>query len=191
MHLVVGLGNPGSEYRNTRHNAGFMVAERLRVSWGLGRARNRYQGRWCEGRVEGRDVALLTPATFMNASGESVKAAAQHKHIPATEIIVIHDDMDFPFGTVRVRSGGGAGGHNGLRSIVSLMGTEDFIRVRVGIGRPDNPFIDSRDWVLSDFDQPAGALLPVIDRAAECVRAVVVDGLDAAMNRFNRRDDSE
>lgn len=191
MHLIVGLGNPGSEYEGTRHNAGFMAADRFRVTRELGRTRRRYQGRWCEGRVCGRDVALLMPHTYMNNSGEAVRAAAVRKHISPEEIIVIHDDMDFPFGTVRVRAGGGTGGHKGLESIAALLGTTGFARVRIGIGRPENPFIAARDWVLSDMGVSGDELAAVLDTAADCVEAIIIDGMEAAMTRFNRRNDDK
>lgn len=187
--LVVGLGNPGPEYADTRHNVGFMVVRRFIGAAGLGKTRRRYGGRWCEGEASGRRVAALLPLTFMNRSGEAVSLAAGRKHISPTDIVVVHDDMDFPFGTVRTKRGGGTGGHRGLDSIVRKLGTADFMRVRIGIGRPDDPEEDVRDWVLSSFEQADGELAPVIDTAVDCVRTIIADGLEAAMNRFNRRDE--
>lgn len=187
MYLIVGLGNPGNEYAGTRHNAGYMAIERLRQTRDLGRARSRYHGRWCEGRIGGRAVALLTPRTFMNNSGEAVAAAAQHKHISPENIVIIHDEMDFPFGIVRAKGGGGLGGHKGLESIAARLGTRDFNRVRIGIGRPDNPFIESSDWVLGQLGKTEGELLPVLDAAADCAETIVIDGIEAAMNVFNQR----
>jgi PTH1 family peptidyl-tRNA hydrolase len=188
VFLIVGLGNPGSEHERARHNAGFMVAEQFRREQDL---RRRYHGRWCEGRVQGRELALLMPETFMNNSGIAVAAAAGRKHIRPEEIIVIHDDMDFPFGAVRARAGGGSGGHRGLQSIIEVLGSDLFCRVRVGIGRPDNPFIDPRDWVLSSFEATDDELGAVIGLAADCVEVIIVEGIQEAMNRFNRKDQEE
>ena len=190
MFLIVGLGNPGDEYRDSRHNAGFMAAARFTDAHGLGRLRSRYGGRWCEGSVRGREVAILLPQTFMNNSGEAVAKAASRKHIDPDEIIVVHDDMDFPFGTVRLRQAGGAGGHRGLESVIAALGTDDFNRVRIGIGRPEDPEVDPRDWVLEPFDVSAGALEPVLECASDGIEAIVASGIEAAMNRFNRRDES-
>lgn len=191
MFLVVGLGNPGEEYRDTRHNAGFMVAERFISRHGLPRPRGRYQGRWCEGSFAGRPVAVLMPQTFMNNSGASVREAAMRKHISLEDIIVIHDDLDFPFGVVRVRAGGGSGGHKGLESIAAALGTTDFNRVRVGIGRPDEIDADASEWVLSDLEAPEADLEAVLDLAGDCVDTFIRFGIERAMNRFNRKDEEE
>lgn len=185
--LIVGLGNPGDEYRQSRHNAGFMVAGRVIHAHGLGRPRRRYEGRWVEGEVAGRRAAIMMPETYMNSSGDAVVLAAKRKHIPTERIIVIHDDVDFPFGVVRVKQGGGTGGHNGLKSIVARLGSDAFSRVRVGIGRPDDPMIDARDWVLTSFEVPGDVLDTMLDQAAECVEAIIAEGIEAAMNRCNQR----
>lgn len=190
MLLVVGLGNPGDEYKDTRHNAGFMAVERFMASRGMGRVRKRYDGRWCEGVVRGRLVAVFFPLTFMNLSGGAVATAASHKHVSPSQIVVVHDDMDFPFGAVRVRMGGGSGGHKGLGDIISVLGTDGFGRVRIGIGRPEDPEVDPQDWVLASFDKSEEELSPVLDRAADCIEAIIVDGIEAAMNRFNRKNES-
>lgn len=191
MFLVVGLGNPGDEYRDSRHNAGFMAAARFRDSRGLGRSRSRYGGRWCEGSVRGREVAVLLPQTFMNNSGEAVAKAASRKHVEPFNIIVAHDDMDFPFGAVRLRQGGGSGGHKGLESVIAALGTDGFSRVRIGIGRPDDPVVDPSDWVLEPFDAIGGELEPVLECASEGIEAIIVSGVEVAMNRFNRRAEGE
>lgn len=189
--LVVGLGNPGPEYDHTRHNAGFMVAARLMKRHEMGRARSRYSGRWCEATVLGLNVAVLLPLTYMNRSGEAVALAAHSKHVDPEKIIVVHDDMDFPFGVVRARLNGGSGGHNGLASIVEELGTTRFCRVRVGIGRPDDFDADARDWVLSPLDEPEEQLLPLLDTAVDCVETIITDGIEAAMGRFNRREEED
>lgn len=186
--LVVGLGNPGDEYSQSRHNAGFMVANALIRKHGLKRPRRRYEGRWVEGEVSGRTVAVLMPQTYMNCSGDAVSLAAKRKHIPTENIIVVHDDMDFPFGVIRARQGGGTGGHNGLKSIVSRLGGEGFSRVRVGIGRPEDAEVDPRDWVLTPFDESEEELAPIFDQAVQCVEMILSEGIEAAMGLFNRRD---
>lgn len=188
LFLVAGLGNPGDEYAGTRHNAGFLVAGRFIKKHGMMRPRRRYSGRWTEGEALEKPVAVLMPQTFMNCSGESVAEAARKKHIPAEKIIVIHDDLDFPFGAVRCRRGGGTGGHNGLASVVNSLGSADFCRVRMGIGRPDDPGTDPKDWVLSPFGRPDEEISALVDLAVECVEVIISEGIDAAMGRFNRRE---
>ncbi|MHB8168977.1 MAG: aminoacyl-tRNA hydrolase [Thermoleophilia bacterium] len=188
LFLVVGLGNPGEEYRRSRHNAGFMTAERVRRDHDLPRPRGRYQGRYCEGSVGSHDTAVLFPLTYMNLSGEAVAEAAQRKHVPAGDIIVIHDDLDFPFGVVRVRQGGGDGGHNGLKSIIARLGSPDFIRVRVGIGRPEGPGTEASEYVLAPFSEAEDEVEAVMAEAAACVEAIIVYGAEAAMARCNRRE---
>jgi PTH1 family peptidyl-tRNA hydrolase len=186
--MIVGLGNPGDEYRTTRHNAGFMVADRLIRKHGLKRPRRRYEGRWVEGEIDGRSVALLMPQTYMNSSGDAVSLAAKRKHIPTERIVVIHDDVDFPFGVVRAKTGGGHGGHNGLKSIAKRLGSDAFCRVRFGIGRPENPKDETRDWVLTPFDVSGDELDAALDRAVECAEMILTEGIEAAMGEFNRRD---
>jgi PTH1 family peptidyl-tRNA hydrolase len=186
--MVVGLGNPGDEYRTTRHNAGFMVVDRLIRKHGLKRPHRRYEGRWVEGEIDGRSAAVLMPQTYMNCSGDAVSLAAKRKHIPTERIIVVHDDVDFPFGIVRAKHGGGHGGHNGLKSIVKRLGSDAFSRVRVGIGRPVDQDAETRDWVLTPFDESENELSAMLDRAVECVEMIMSDGIEAAMGEFNRRD---
>ncbi len=165
-----------------------MVAERLVRAFGMSRPRRRYEGRWVEGEIAGHPAAVLMPQTYMNNSGDAVSLAARRKNFPTGRIIVIHDDMDFPFGVVRVKNGGGHGGHNGLKSIVARLGDDRFIRVRVGVGRPHEFDAGSRDWVLSDFDVPGDELEAVLDRAAICVETIITAGIEAAMTVFNQRE---
>ncbi|MBE0428774.1 MAG: aminoacyl-tRNA hydrolase [Thermoleophilia bacterium] len=187
LTLLAGLGNPGEEYALSRHNAGFMVASFFMRRHRMGRTRRRYGGRWCEGVLEGHPVAVLLPQTYMNLSGEAVAEAARKKHVPPERIIVVHDDLDFPFGTVRCRLGGGAGGHKGLESVTGRLGTPAYNRVRLGIGRPDDPAVDPRDWVLSPFEEPNEAVESVLALASDCVETIITDGIETAMSRFNRR----
>ena len=187
MVLVAGLGNPGPEYAQNRHNVGFMVAERLRESLrGAGAFREKFSGELAKGTLGDAEVVVLRPLTFMNRSGRSVQRAAAFFQIPARDIVVIHDDLDLPWQDVRVKVGGGSGGHNGLKSITECLGSPDYLRVRVGIGRP--AFGSSESWVLSNFDDGERAeLKDVIDRAARAVQTILERGVDRAMNEFNTK----
>lgn len=170
VHLIVGLGNPGPEYNNHRHNAGFMVAEEFRLRHGLPPLRERFHGLVSEGEIEGKRVVLLLPLTFMNLSGRAVAEAARHYGVPVERILVIHDDVELPFGQARLKEGQGLGGHNGLRSLEQTLGSRDFWRVRVGIGRPQREGQPLVDHVLAPFSEPEeevrllmGAAVDLID----------------------------
>ncbi|HVG67562.1 MAG TPA: aminoacyl-tRNA hydrolase [Gaiellales bacterium] len=183
-YLVVGLGNPGKRYAGTRHNIGLRaveeVVDRLGGSW-----RGRWHGRVCETRDGDERIALLAPETFMNESGRSVAPAMRFYKLPPERLVVVHDELDLPLGDVRAKSGGGLAGHNGLRSVVQAIGTQDFLRVRIGIGRPERG--DPRpvaDWVLQPF-APETDDDELVQRGADCTLAVVRDGIDAAMRQFN------
>ena len=189
--LLVGLGNPGREYAHNRHNVGFMVVERwidrhltpgVGVSW-----REKFHARMTTASV-GRDrVVALMPQTYMNRSGKSVVAAAQFHRVAPSRIVVVHDEIDFDFGRVAVKAGGGHGGHNGLRDIIALTGSRDFVRIRVGVGRPAKGG-DVSKWVLDDFDPiDAANLSDLVDRAQEAVTVVMTDGVRAAMNSINQQ----
>jgi peptidyl-tRNA hydrolase, PTH1 family len=185
--LLVGLGNPGKKYAGHRHNVGFMVVERWLEHHGSGDAwRDRFHGRFTTvaGFAGGR-VLVLEPMTFMNRSGKSVAAAASFHDVSPERIVVVHDELDFPFGRIAIKDGGGHGGHNGLRDLVAALGSRDFVRVRVGIGRPARGDVSS--WVLADFDSADAAELPeVVDRAQAAVTCVMTRGVMAAMNEFNQ-----
>lgn len=184
MHLIVGLGNPGPTYARNRHNVGFMVVDRLAMAAGA-ELREKLKGRFAKVRVPGEEAVLLEPMIFMNRSGESVQAAMQFFKVALPDVVVVHDELDLPFGTVRLKNGGGAAGHNGLRSIIQHCGA-DFLRLRIGIGRP--PHGTTESWVLGDFDATESAALPdVLDVAARAVSAVVAEGISAAMNTVNVR----
>jgi PTH1 family peptidyl-tRNA hydrolase len=185
MHLVVGLGNPGPRYASHRHNVGFGVVDRLAEASGAS-FRDKFRGRFAKTRLAGQDVGLLEPLTFMNHSGESVQPAMRFFGVPSERLVVVHDELDLPFGTVRLKMGGGAAGHNGLRSIIQHCGGPDFCRVRVGIGRP--PAGPVQKWVLSNFTaSESAALEDVLRHATRAVEAVVSEGISAAMNTFNAR----
>ena len=193
MHLVVGLGNPGKKYERNRHNVGFMVVERLARSHGLPDFKEKFSAVWTKGEVAvgGRrhPIALLEPQTYMNLSGDSVQPAAAFLKVEPSHVIVVHDELDVPWRDVRLKVGGGHAGHNGLRSIIQRLGTPDFVRVRVGVGRPPPGFRgDVADFVLADFDAMEKAELPdVVDRAVAAIEKVVADGIAAAMNSVNTK----
>ncbi len=175
--LVVGLGNPGREYERTRHNVGFMVADALAQRWDLGRARDRYRGRLLEGRagIGGPRVALLTPQTYMNEAGRSVGPARGAYKLPLERVLVVHDEIDLPFGEVRTRIGGGLAGHNGLKSLKRELGSADFARVRVGVGRPDStdPEIVAA-YVLGRFSEPATDIAELVEKGRDAAERIVL-----------------
>ena len=188
--LLVGLGNPGREYAHNRHNVGFMVVERWlddHLPAGSGAPwREKFHARTAGASVAGQRVVVLQPQTFMNRSGKSVVAAMQFYRVPPGQLIVVHDELDFPPGRLAIKLGGGHGGHNGLRDIIAQSGNSDFVRIRVGIGRPLRGGDVSR-WVLTDFDPDDAAMLPdVVDRASQAATAVIRDGVRSAMNAFNQ-----
>jgi len=184
--LVVGLGNPGREYARNRHNVGAMVADELARRYD-GAWRSKFSGQLAEIRIEGHKLALLKPETFMNESGGSVGAAVRFFKLDPAAVLVVHDDSDLEAGRLQVRLGGGLAGHNGLRSIAQHLKTQDFLRLRVGIGRPGRG--DPRplaDWVLSDFE-PHEDAEALVARAADAVETLDAEGLDRAQAAVNRR----
>ena len=182
--LVAGLGNPGREYERTRHNVGWLVADELARRHG-GSFRSKFSGRIAEVRAAERKLALLKPETYMNESGRSVGAAARFYKVPPEQTLLVHDDVDLEEGRLQARLGGGLAGHNGLRSIAQHLGTNDFLRLRIGVGRPGRG--DPRsvaDYVLSPFD-PHVDVDELVTRAADAVEVLAADGLVAAQQRFN------
>ena len=183
--LVVGLGNPGSEYAGNRHNCGFMVADVLADRMRAPFKRDRSRARVAVGRLAGYPVTLAKPQSFMNLSGRPVAALRTFYKIPVERIVVIHDELDVPFGTVRLKQGGGDNGHNGLRSVTAALGSRDYLRVRVGIGRPPGR-MDPADFVLHDFSAAERKVLPdVLERCADAVEVLLQRGLAAAQNEFH------
>jgi peptidyl-tRNA hydrolase, PTH1 family len=183
--LLVGLGNPGPRYAATRHNAGFMVLDLLAER--LGGQFKAHKGRCdvVEGRLAGAPVVLAKPKSYMNESGGPIVAIARFFKIPVELITVVHDELDLPFGQLRLKRGGGDGGHNGLRSTSSALGSKEYARVRFGIGRPPGRQ-DPADYVLREFAAAERKELAfLVDRAADAVEAIVTDGLEAAQNQFN------
>ncbi len=175
--LIVGLGNPGREYERTRHNVGFMVADALAELWDMPRPRERFRGRITEGRVApgGPRVAILWPQTYMNEAGRSVGPARGSYKLPLARVLVLHDEIDLPFGEVRVRLGGGLAGHNGLKSLKSELGGADFMRVRIGVGRPEStdPEIVA-GYVLSRFRESPAEVGELVRAAREAAERVVL-----------------
>jgi len=186
LHLVAGLGNPGPEYERTRHNLGFLTADLLADRIGARFRRSKHQALVAEGRDGDARLILAKPQTFMNESGRAVAALQRFYKLEPAQIIVVHDELDLPFGTVRVKLGGGTAGHNGLNSVASTIG-RDFVRVRVGIGRPTGRK-DPVDFVLEPFIKREQAEVPaLVERAADAVIAVVHDGVSPAQTSFNQR----
>jgi len=184
--LVVGLGNPGREYARNRHNVGWMVVEELARRHG-GTWKSKFSGQLAEIRLEGHKLALLKPETYMNESGRSVGGAVRFYKLEPTEVLVVHDEGDFDLGRLEVKSGGGLAGHNGLRSIAQHLKTPDFLRLRIGVGRPERG--DPRplaDYVLSDF-APHDDAEALVSRAADAVEQLDADGLERTQARVNRR----
>ena len=184
--LVVGLGNPGRDYARNRHNVGFLVVEELARRHG-GAWRSKFNGELAEIRVDGHKVALLKPQTYMNESGRAVQAAARFFKVDPDAILVVHDEGDFDLGRLQARLGGGLAGHNGLRSIAGQLGTPEFMRLRIGVGRPERG--DRRslaDYVLSDFDAHDDAET-LVARAADAVETLDAEGLEETQRRFNER----
>jgi PTH1 family peptidyl-tRNA hydrolase len=189
MLLVVGLGNPGREYASHRHNVGFMAVDELAARVRADAFREKFSGSYARAQIGDQQAVLLKPMTFMNESGRSVQPAMAFFKVTPRETVVIHDELDLPFGEVRLKVGGGHAGHNGLRSLMGHIGTGDFARVRFGIGRPPPGFRgEVADFVLSGFDPVERAKLPdSLKVAVESVLDIAARGLDAAMNVRNTR----
>jgi peptidyl-tRNA hydrolase, PTH1 family len=184
--LVAGLGNPGREYARTRHNAGHLVCDEIGRREGTS-FRSKFSGELAELRLDGSRVALLKPQTYMNESGRSVAAAVRFFKLPPERLLVVHDEVDLDLGRLQARMGGGLAGHNGLRSVAQQLGTPEFMRLRIGIGRPERG--DPRpvaDWVLSPFSDDVD-VAAIVERAADAVGVVARDGLEEAQQRFNER----
>jgi peptidyl-tRNA hydrolase, PTH1 family len=182
--LIVGLGNPGAKYQHTRHNLGFMVIDKLGSSIDAS-SRERFQGAILETRRNDETLVLLKPLTFMNNSGASVSQVTRWYKVPHERILIIYDDLDLPYGTIRLRPGGSAGGHNGLASVIQHLGTDNVPRLRIGIGRPVTG--STVNYVLTRFSKDEqGRLAGIVDTAADVATCWLNDGIQVAMNRFNR-----
>ena len=186
-HLIVGLGNPEPKYLMNRHNIGFMVLDQLAQDAGISLSRTKFNGVYGTGHIEGHSVVLLKPMTFMNLSGRSVTPCSRFFDVEPQHILVAHDELDLAYGDLRLKAGGGHAGHNGLRSMVGELGTADFLRLRIGIGRPQKGSVSN--FVLSDFSagEERDWLPDLIDRSVGAIRATVRDGIRRAMNEVNTR----
>ena len=185
MNLIVGLGNPGRKYRFTRHNTGFLVIDELASRNGVDLEERRYKARFGRGLIKEHEAILAKPLTFMNLSGLAVGRIMKVFNLKEKDLIVIHDDVDIDFGRIRIRHGGGHGGHKGIESIQDLLGDSGFTRIKVGIGRPKE-YTDLNDYVLEPFsDDERIPLREIIGRATESVETLICEGVQVAMSRFN------
>ncbi len=183
--LVVFLGNPGPKYAGTRHNAGFLTADAAEKRYGVSINRSRFKALTASCELGGEKILLMKPQTYMNLSGDAVQQAVSFYKIPAEHVLVVSDEMSLPVGKIRIRPKGSAGGHNGLKSIISVLGTENFPRIRLGVGAPP-PEYDVKDWVLSTFrNQDAEDFHDAAERAAQAVEAYITLGPEKAMNLYN------
>ena len=189
MKLIVGLGNPGQSYARNRHNIGFICLNRFARTQRIRFDQKRLNARIGIGEIAGNEVVLAKPQTYMNRSGQSVRRLIQKFDIDLDNLLVIHDDLDLPLGKIRIRQGGGSAGHKGVNSIARELDRQDFIRIRVGIGRPDKAEASEDDiiaFVLSDFSkEEKRAIAPVIPRVSEAILCLLTEGLTTAMNRYN------
>jgi PTH1 family peptidyl-tRNA hydrolase len=184
-YLIVGLGNPGREYRDNRHNIGFMLIDRLAVRLNAQGMRLQSQALLVSAAWEGRRLLLAKPQTYMNLSGQAVQGLVRFYKLPLQNLLIAHDDLDLPLGTLRLRPGGGSGGQKGVASIIERLGTSDFPRLRLGIGRPPGR-MDAAAYVLQDFSSAEQPLVSeVLNRAVDAVLTFVVEGLERAMNKYN------
>lgn len=184
--LIVGLGNPGREYETTRHNAGFRALDILADKLGCKVDKLKYQGLYGQVTYKGMKLLLLKPQTYMNLSGRSVLQLSAFFRVPPKNIIVMFDDISLPPGRLRVRADGSAGGHNGIKSMIQELGSQDFPRVKIGVGAKPHPDFDLADWVLSHFTaQEEKALQPALERAADAALAIIDHGIYETANRFN------
>lgn len=190
MKLIVGLGNPGPKYQHTRHNVGFMAVERLAEKLGASRPVQKYDAIAAEAKIGDEPAWIIQPQTFMNLSGRSVAGFCRFYKLKAADMVVLHDEIDLPLGRIRIKQGGGVAGHNGLRSIVADTGTEDFYRIRMGVGRPLDARMQVVDWVLQPFAaDESERVTALVEAAGEAVVALLTEGLPRAQEKFNRRPD--
>ncbi|PTX55239.1 peptidyl-tRNA hydrolase [Melghirimyces profundicolus] len=190
MKVIVGLGNPGLKYALTRHNIGFWVVDRLSEEWGIPVGKEKWKAQVGEGRVGTEKVVLLKPETYMNRSGQSVRPALDWLKCDLEDLLVIYDDLDLPPGKIRLRLKGSAGGHRGVQSIIDHLGTADFKRIKIGIGRPDSP-VPVTDYVLSRFNEEEDEpIADAVQRAVDAAKAWIDRPFEEVMNEFNRNRES-
>ena len=188
MRLIAGLGNPGPDYKNTRHNAGFMVVDKLAGELGISLDKSKFEARYGRGTIEGHEVMLAKPMAFMNRSGWPVQQLATYFKINSKDLIVVHDDIDLAFGRIKIKEKGGHGGHKGLKSIIHAVGDDEFVRLRIGVGRSEEGSNVS-DHVLGPFyDDESKRLHSVLIQARDAVVTILTEGSTVGMNRFNKRE---
>ena len=186
--LVVFLGNPGLRYEGTRHNAGFMAADAFQRKHNVRISRARFRALTAQCNIGGDQVLLMKPQTYMNLSGEAVGQAARFYKIPPEHILVVSDDITLPVGSLRIRTKGSAGGHNGLKNIIEVLGTDAFPRIRIGVGTPPHPDYETIDWVLSVFrDRDAVEMADAASRAADAAECYIAEGPEKAMNQYSQK----
>ena len=186
--IVAFLGNPGLKYNGTRHNAGFMAADAMEKRLGVRINKMRFKALTQTVDIDSHKVLLMKPQTYMNLSGDAMAQAAKFYKVPPERVIVVSDETALPIGKLRIRRGGSAGGHNGLKSIIARLGTDQFPRIRLGVGAPPHPDYDMADWVLAAFKgQDAADMEAVAEKAADAVACYITEGADKAMNKFNTR----
>ncbi len=187
MFLVAGLGNPGEQYAATPHNMGFLVVDRLAARHGIRLTRQECQAFVGQGNIGGKTVLLAKPQTFMNLSGVAVKPLVQRNEVALSELILVYDELDLPWGSLRVRPGGSAAGHNGIADVIAKLGTQEFPRIRLGV-HPGHPLPSGKDYLLSRFTrQQMESLDRFIDLAADATESIIAEGVEKSMTRFNRR----
>ena len=188
MKLIVGLGNPGTKYAATRHNIGFMAIEEVARRSSIALKKKGYQGVYGVGRFAGCEVTLLQPSTFMNLSGASIGSAVKSLGITPGDLLVLHDDIDLPFGRLRIKTGGGHGGQRGVRHINEVLGSAQYVRIRIGVGRPHSGQ-DAADYVLRPFSREEGALLgQVLENVVGATEVILRDGVQQAMNLYHGKE---
>lgn len=185
MYLIIGLGNPEEEYRKTRHNMGFNTINKIAEQYGIKVNKSKFQGLYESAIIEGKKVMLIKPQTYMNLSGECIKQFVDFYKIPNEDILVIYDDMDIEPGKIKIRKKGGAGGHNGMKSIIKMLGTEEFARIRTGIGRPEHSGDDINYVIGAIPEEEIPKLQEGVEKAKEAVIEILKNGIDSAMNKLN------
>lgn len=186
MWLIVGLGNPGNEYKFTRHNIGFMAVDYFLQGLGNPISKNQFKAEVFQTKLQDHQLLFCKPQTFMNLSGESVQPLLGYYKIPLDHLIVIHDEVDQPFGKMKIQKNRGHGGHNGIKSVSGLLGSSDYIRVRLGVGRPANPHIPVPDHVLGRFNKEEESQMPeFLNRCGDALESILLDGVQKASTKFN------
>ena len=186
MYIIAGLGNPGRKYVGTRHNMGFEALDAVAAKYNISIKKSKFNALYGEGSIEGEKVILVKPQTFMNLSGESIREFKAWHKVEPSQIIIIYDDVSLPVGKMRIRPKGSAGGHNGIKSIIYQLNTEEFPRIKIGVGSPENPGFDLADYVLGRFTKAeVKELIPMAVKTADAVGEIIRNGVEKAMSAFN------